>query len=124
MATEVEVAAVRDALELTELAFRPKRKGMVDIRSADRTVRPLALAMLPQLEFPRGEVEIEMPLPAAVALGAISPGRVSRQKPSISICSHSRDRKGKFHGVISWRKLLPIWVIPKGTYPARCRGHS
>ena len=78
MATEVEVAAVRDALELTELAFRPKRKGMVDIRSADRTVRPLALAMLPQLEFARGEVEIEMPIPAAVALGAISPGRVGR----------------------------------------------
>ena len=44
MATGVEVAAVRDALELTELAFRPKRKGMVDIRSPDRIVRPLALA--------------------------------------------------------------------------------
>ena len=37
------------------------------------------------------------------------------QKNSISICSNSRDRNVKFRGVISLRKLLPIWAIPKGT---------
>ena len=37
------------------------------------------------------------------------------QKNSISICSNSRERNVKFRGVISLRKLLPIWAMPKGT---------
>ena len=36
------------------------------------------------------------------------------QKNSISICSNSRERKVKFRGVISLRKLLPTWAMPKG----------
>ncbi len=35
-------------------------------------------------------------------------------KNSISICSNSRVRKMKLPGVISLRKLLPIWPIPNG----------
>mmetsp|Transcript_19604 Transcript_19604/g.28289 ORF Transcript_19604/g.28289 Transcript_19604/m.28289 type:complete len:212 (-) Transcript_19604:442-1077(-) len=41
-----------------------------------------------------------------------SPGGM---KYSISICSNSRDRKMKLRGVISLRKALPIWAIPKGS---------
>ncbi len=37
-------------------------------------------------------------------------------KNSISICSNSRVRKMKFPVVISLRKLLPIWAIPKGGF--------
>ncbi len=37
------------------------------------------------------------------------------QKNSISICSNSRERNVKLRGVISLRKLLPIWAIPNGT---------
>ncbi len=40
-----------------------------------------------------------------------SPGRT---KNSISICSNSRVRKMKLPGVISLRKLLPIWAMPNG----------
>ncbi len=35
-------------------------------------------------------------------------------KNSISICSNSRVRKMKLPGVISLRKLLPIWPMPNG----------
>ena len=35
-------------------------------------------------------------------------------KNSISICSNSRVRKMKLPGVISLRKLLPIWAMPNG----------
>ena len=35
-------------------------------------------------------------------------------KYSISICSNSRVRKMKLPGVISLRKLLPIWPMPNG----------
>ena len=37
------------------------------------------------------------------------------QKNSISICSNSRERKMKFRGVTSLRKLLPTWATPNGT---------
>ena len=37
-------------------------------------------------------------------------------KYSISICSNSRVRKMKLPGVISLRKLLPTWAIPKGGF--------
>ena len=37
-------------------------------------------------------------------------------KYSISICSNSRVRKMKLSGVISLRKLLPIWAIPNGGF--------
>ena len=37
-------------------------------------------------------------------------------KNSISICSNSRVRKMKLPGVISLRKLLPIWAIPNGGF--------
>ncbi|SHW77807.1 Uncharacterised protein [Mycobacteroides abscessus subsp. abscessus] len=37
-------------------------------------------------------------------------------KNSISICSNSRVRKMKLPGVISLRKLLPIWPMPKGGF--------
>ncbi len=37
-------------------------------------------------------------------------------KNSISICSNSRVRKMKLPGVISLRKLLPIWPIPNGGF--------
>ena len=36
-------------------------------------------------------------------------------KNSISICSNSRVRKMKLPGVISLRKALPIWAMPKGS---------
>ena len=37
-------------------------------------------------------------------------------KYSISICSNSRVRKMKLPGVISLRKLLPIWAMPNGGF--------
>ena len=37
-------------------------------------------------------------------------------KNSISICSNSRIRKMKLPGVISLRKLLPIWAMPNGGF--------
>ena len=37
-------------------------------------------------------------------------------KNSISICSNSRVRKIQFCGVISLRKLLPTWAMPKGGF--------
>jgi len=37
-------------------------------------------------------------------------------KNCISICSNSRVRKMKLPGVISLRKALPIWAMPKGTF--------
>ena len=37
-------------------------------------------------------------------------------KNSISICSNSRVRKMKLPGVISLRKLLPIWAMPNGGF--------
>jgi hypothetical protein len=45
------------------------------------------------------------------------------QKNSISICSNSRERKVKLRGVISLRKLLPIWAIPKGNLDPRAVDH-
>src|SRR6202012_1807968 len=39
---------------------------------------------------------------------------VGWQKNSISICSNSRERKVKFRGVISLRKLLPTCAMPQG----------
>ena len=38
------------------------------------------------------------------------------QKNSSSICSNSRTRKMKLPGVISLRKLLPIWPMPNGSF--------
>ena len=38
------------------------------------------------------------------------------KKNSISICSNSRVRKMKLPGVISLRKLLPIWAMPNGGF--------
>ncbi len=40
-------------------------------------------------------------------------------KNSISICSNSRVRKMKLPGVISLRKLLPVWAMPNGGLLAR-----
>ncbi len=37
-------------------------------------------------------------------------------KNSISICSNSRVRKMKLPGVISLRKLLPVWPMPNGGF--------
>ncbi len=37
-------------------------------------------------------------------------------KNSISICSNSRVRKMKLPGVISLRKLLPVWAMPNGGF--------
>ena len=44
-------------------------------------------------------------------------------KYSISICSNSRVRKMKLPGVISLRKLLPIWPMPNGGLLPRRRLH-
>ena len=41
------------------------------------------------------------------------------QKNSISICSNSRVRNVKLRGVISLRKLLPIWAMPNGIFTRR-----
>ena len=38
------------------------------------------------------------------------------QKNSSSICSNSRVRKMKLPGVISLRKDLPTWPMPKGGF--------
>ena len=47
---------------------------------------------------------------------ASSPGLT---KNSISICSNSRVRKMKLPGVISLRKLLPVWAMPNGGFLPR-----
>ncbi len=39
-----------------------------------------------------------------------------RTKYCISICSNSRIRNTKLPGLISFRKLLPIWAMPKGSF--------
>jgi len=67
------------------------------------------LALDPQIEIP-----LEAPgLPVLVPLVVGVPGFT---KNSISICSNSRVRKMKLPGVISLRKALPIWAMPKGTF--------
>ena len=38
------------------------------------------------------------------------------QKNSISIWVNSRLRKVKLRGLISLRKALPIWAMPKGSF--------
>ena len=64
-----------------------------------------------------------MPAGCRSSTGA-SPRAVSGStKNSISICSNSRVRKMKLPGVISLRKLLPIWPMPNGGLRPRRGDH-
>jgi len=73
--------------------------------------------VLVQTELLGGDTQVEVPGEAClnpVAVPLLGVGRGT--KYSISICSNSRVRKTKFCGVISLRKDLPIWAMPKGGF--------
>jgi hypothetical protein len=52
--------------------------------------------------------EAELPVEGEAWLGWV--------KNSSSACSNSRERKVKLRGLISFRKALPIWAMPKGIF--------
>ena len=49
-------------------------------------------------------------------LCSVAQSASGEMKNSISICSNSRERKMKLRGLISLRKALPIWAMPKGIF--------
>ena len=94
-----------------------EREGVFDVGRAARVVAQLVLVVLAQLQPFAGQAQVGVPLHAAVApvLVPLAATLSGWQKNSISICSNSRERNVKFRGVISLRKLLPIWAMPNGT---------
>ena len=74
--------------------------------------------MIPQTQPVAGQPQLQIPAVSPVAAVFVPRcGEVEGwQKNSISICSNSRERKVKFRGVISLRKLLPTWAMPKGIF--------
>ena len=125
VAAQVEVAAMGDAFQLAELARRQEREGVFDVGRAARVVAQLLLVVLAQPQPLAGQAQVEIPLVAAVApvLVPLAATCSGWQKNSISICSNSRERKVKFRGVISLRKLLPIWAMPNGISHPRAVEH-
>jgi hypothetical protein len=113
---EVVVGAVGDALELTPLAA-DEVELVLDVDGALGVVRELLgrVLVLPQplgvdaeVDVP-GEALVDPRLVPLLVLAGLT-------KNSISICSNSRVRKMKLPGVISLRKLLPIWPMPNGGF--------
>ena len=81
-------------------------------------MRELIGVVRAQAQMVGAQPEVEVPVSSAAAASARATARASSggTKNSISICSNSRVRKMKFPGVISLRKLLPIWAIPNGGF--------
>ena len=108
---QVEVAAVRDALEL-----RPAdRVEVLEVARGARVVRQLLRRVLadaqPALAEPVADVPPHALLdPVPIPLLASAGGT----KYSISICSNSRTRNRKLPGVISLRNDLPTFAMPNG----------
>ena len=124
MLGEVEVGAVGDALELPELAAG-EAEAVLDVDGALGVVadsfscgcskwRRLS-GLMPRSVYQRVRSSIQY-----WCHSSSSPGLT---KNSISICSNSRVRKMKLPGVISLRKLLPIWAMPNGGF-LRGAGHD
>ena len=117
---EVEVAAVGDPLEL----LPADREQVLDVAGGAGVVRELVGVVGAQAQVVGADAELADTTRGARSsqcsnhCGASSGGT----KNSISICSNSRVRKMKLPGVISLRKLLPIWAIPNGGFlRANCR---
>ena len=110
---EVVIAAMGDAFQLApapgELVFH--------VAGADGVERQFFLVVLAQAQVVALQAQVLIPLEALVAPRRDTTPGWSRglQKNSISICSNSRERKMNCLGVISLRKALPIWAMPKGT---------
>ena len=124
VAAQVEVAAMGDPFQFAELAGRQERERVLDVGRADRVVAQLVLLVLAKPQPLAGQAEL--------LYHAIRRSRqysyhlrdvLGWQKNSISICSNSRERNVKFRGVISLRKLLPIWAMPNGNLHARAIEH-
>ena len=116
VAAEVEVAAMGDALQFAEFARRQEGEGIFDVGRAARIMAQLFLMVIAQPQPFAGQAQIEIPADSGDrARTGTTRGEVCGwQKNSISICSNSRERKVKLRGVISLRKLLPIWAMPNG----------
>ena len=113
---EVEVHPVRDALELAP--FRTlELEAVLDVDSALRVVRQLFLRVFVEAEVVGVNAETGVPVHAGlIHVSCHSSSVPGSTKNSISICSNSRVRKMKLPGVISLRKLLPIWPMPNGGF--------
>ena len=123
MLGEVEVGAVGDALELLEVAAG-EAEAVLDVDGPLGVVGELLLRVLVVAQVVGVDAEVDVPLGARCrsSTGASSSSSPGLTKYSISICSNSRVRKMKLPGVISLRKLLPIWAMPNGGF-LRLRGH-
>jgi hypothetical protein len=111
---EVEVAAVGDPLEL----LPADREQVLDVAGGARVVRELVGVVGAQAQVVGSQPEPQVPAHALLepVLEPLRGASSGGTKYSISICSNSRVRKMKFPGVISLRKLLPIWAIPNGGF--------
>ena len=114
MAGQVEVAAVVDALEL----LPAEREAVLDVDRLLGVVGQLVRRVLAEAQARRRRRRTARTRPAVAAATPRRPRRPSsgRTKYCISICSNSRIRKTKLPGLISLRKLLPIWAMPNGSF--------
>ena len=97
---------------------RPEREGVFDVGACRRSSgASSSCVVLAQMQARRLEAEVGVPADSGGRASTRTTSRDSAgwQKNSISICSNSRERNVKFRGVISLRKLLPIWAMPNGT---------
>ena len=103
----------------------PEAELVLDVDGAIRVVRQLLLRDARRAAGCRGSMPRSTYHCSRVSIqywchsGAVD----GSTKNSISICSNSRVRKMKLPGVISLRKLLPIWPMPNGGLRARRRHH-
>src|SRR5262249_48821474 len=74
VAAQVEIAAVRDTLQLAELALGKERKGVLDVARAAGVVTQLFLRMVAQPQPFAGHPQPDVPLIPAVA-PVLVPGR-------------------------------------------------
>ena len=109
---QIEVAAVRDPLEL-----RPAhREEVLEVAGRRRVVREL----LGLVCVARGGGSRGSRTAGATRRRSSTQNRnhssasAGGTKYSISICSNSSVRKMKFPGVISFRNALPTWAMPNG----------
>ena len=124
MRLEVEVGAVGDALELAELRAG-EAEAVLDVDGALGVVARASPSGARSGAGCRGRCRGRRtsPVRSSIQYSCHSSSLPGLTKNSISICSNSRVRKMKLPGVISLRKLLPIWAMPNGGF-LRDGGHD
>ncbi len=85
MATQVEVAPVRDALQFAEVPLGQKWEGVLDVGRPARVMAQLVLLVFAQTEPLAGQSELDVPVVAPIAPELVPGLRLARMAEELDL---------------------------------------